>query len=192
MESLRSRSFASWEEAQEACDALARAQGFALVVATKKPSAAAPSYVYLRCSKGRKYVDRGGQQAADRRRRSSSQMTQCPFRLVVKLHELRRAWSVSFPAGHAHNHPFVEPMAHAKYKREAIAKYASEIVGLHKDGLRPGLITAQLRSRSLQEDPNVQAITPKQVRNMLAKHRQEELATPIRFLHDKPDESEGR
>ncbi|EQL03640.1 hypothetical protein OCS_00644 [Ophiocordyceps sinensis CO18] len=174
MESLLKRTFPTFQEAQAACNELARTDGYALAVASKKPNAASPSYIYLRCSKGRKYVDCGNEAIA-KRRKTSTQMTRCPFGLVLKLNRLRTAWSVSRASTNAHNHPFIEPMAHAKYKGEVIAKYSSEIIQLHNSGLRPVLITEQLRARS-HEDPDLAAITAKQVHNAIARHRQQELA----------------
>lgn len=193
MESLFNQTFPSFQEAQAACDTIARAQGFALAVAAKKPSAASPAYIYLRCSKGRKYINYSNEAIA-KRRKTSTQMTQCSYRLILKLDHLRGLWSVSTPLGAAiadHNHPFIEPMAHAKYKREVITKYSPEIIQLYNNGLRPVHIAAQLRSRS-GEDPELAGISVKQVHNALAQHRQEELAgrTPLQFLYDNLEKSD--
>ena len=120
-------------------------------------------------------------------------MTQCPFRLVLRLDRLQTTWSVSRPSAGAgtHNHPFIEPMAQVKYKGEVISRYLPEIVELYNNGLRPVFITAQLRARSL-EDPDLAGITTKQIHNALARHRRDELAgcTPLQFLYDELDKSD--
>ncbi|KAM4058813.1 hypothetical protein HRG_008297 [Hirsutella rhossiliensis] len=173
MESLLNRTFPSFQAAQAACDTVARTNGYALSVAAKKPNAAEPSYVYLRCSKGRKYVDRGNEAIANRRK-SSTQMTACPFRLILKLDRLQISWAVSCPRD-SHNHPFIEEMAHAKYKGEVISTHLHEIIQLYNNGLRPVSITAHLRARS-QEDPALAGVTAKQINNALARHRRDQLA----------------
>ena len=152
MESLLNRTFPTFQAAQTACDELARTDGYALVVAVKQPNAANPTSIYLRCSKGRKYVNCSNE-AIVKRRRTSTQMTQCPFRLVLRLDRLQTTWSVSRPSAGAgtHNHPFIEPMAQVKYKGEVISRYLPEIVELYNNGLRPVFITAQLRTRSLED-----------------------------------------
>ena len=129
-----------------------------------------------------------GNEAIAKRRKTSTQMTQCPFRFVLKLDS---TWSVTCPARDFHNHPFIEPMAHAKYKGEVISRYAPDIIRAYNNGLRPVLIAAQLRERS-HEDPDLVSVTPKQIYNILARHRQEELAgrTPLQFLYDKPQKSD--
>ncbi|KAM4062957.1 hypothetical protein HRG_010479 [Hirsutella rhossiliensis] len=173
MESLFGRNFPSLEAAREACDAIAREQGFALSVAAKKPNAASPTYVHLRCSKGRKYVDYGNEAIA-KRRKTSTQMTECPYRLALKLDQGRGSWLVSCPSGPAHNHPFIDAMAQAKYRAEVVSKYRCEIVEMNNNGMRPAVIAAQLRGRSHQ-DPGLAGITATQIHNALARHRRDEL-----------------
>ena len=129
MESLFSRTYPSLSAAQADCDAIAKAQGFALTVGKKKPNAANPTYVHLRCSKGRKYVDYGNEAIA-KRRKTSTQMTECPYRLILKLDQLEGVWLVSC-SSEGHNHPFIEVMAQAKYKAEVVSQYLPEIIRLY-------------------------------------------------------------
>ncbi|KAJ4307835.1 hypothetical protein N0V84_012465 [Fusarium piperis] len=53
---LFGRYFATFEEAKEAIDSVARDVGMALVIHQKKPNASNPTRITLRCSKGRAFV----------------------------------------------------------------------------------------------------------------------------------------
>ncbi|EQK98975.1 hypothetical protein G6O67_008730 [Ophiocordyceps sinensis] len=177
MESLYNTKFTSYQAAQAACDAIARTQGFALAIRTKKPNAADPSYIHFRCSKGGRFVGISDEVIANsnaKRRKTNTQMTECPYRLIMKLDRGIGTWSVSSaPAGSAHNHPFVAPMDHAKYRGEAISRYLDEIVQMYNSGTRPVHIAEQLRGRSHQ-DPDLEGITATQIHNALARHRRDE------------------
>lgn len=184
MESLLNLTFSSLVEAQAACDNAARSQGFALAIATKKPNATEPSYVCLRCSKGRKYTSRGNEAIA-KRRKTSTQMTECPFRLILKLNKIQQAWSITQSSTLSHNHLFTEPMAHTKYSRELLLRYQSQIISKYNSNIRPGVILTQLRGDK-DQDPNLQGVTAQQIYNIIAEHRRKELAgrTPLQFLYD--------
>ncbi|PHH91219.1 hypothetical protein CDD83_1269 [Cordyceps sp. RAO-2017] len=170
MESLLSCRFASFEAARDSCDAVARAQGFALAVRTKKPNAAEATWVLLRCSKGRVYHDQGDESAHEsRRRKTSTQMTGCGYRVIIKR-DPDGHWVVTV-SGTPHNHEFAAATAHNKYRAEVIDKYRDEIIQLYQEGVRPVLIASQLRRR-VKEDPDVVGITHQQIRNAIARHCQ--------------------
>ncbi|KAF4587740.1 Transcription factor, FAR1-related protein [Ophiocordyceps camponoti-floridani] len=180
MESIFTSKFPSYEAAIQACDDVARRQGFALAIHSKRPNARAPTSVYLRCSKGRKFVSHpDGSVDESKRRRTKTQMTQCPYRLSIKktFRGMGRNWVVS-GAAEAHNHDFFPANEHRKYRNEVLAKHLGDIIKAYEAGLRPVLIAAQLHSRA-EEDGEVElaSISIKDINNALARHRQQQLAS---------------
>ena len=191
MESLFKEKFTSLDAAHSACDQVARNAGFALAIRNKKPNAKDPRYVLLRCSQGRKPLtthddDEVRDEDRDKKRcRSTTQMKDCPFRVILKLDELSGCWVVSCtPESSSHNHKSAPPMAHRKYRGEVVAKYKNEIVERYNNGTRPLFIATQLREKA--NDPDLASITNVQVHNALCRHRRDELngRTPIQFLYD--------
>ncbi|XP_044718760.1 MULE transposase domain-containing protein [Hirsutella rhossiliensis] len=182
MEAVYALQFESHEDAIAACHAAARAEGFALAVRTKKPSAANPQWILLRCSKGRHWQDQGdeGAHESKRRRKTSTQKTNCEFRVIVRKAN-----------GEAHNHEFTPAITHSRYRAEVIQRHHEHITHLYNCGLRPFLIASHLRGLS-HEDPDLAGITGQHVRNAIASYRLQELTgrTPIQFLYDQLNTSD--
>ncbi|KAF4592394.1 Transcription factor, FAR1-related protein [Ophiocordyceps camponoti-floridani] len=182
MHTLSRRTFDSWEAAKIACDAIAKEAGYALAIHLKKPNKDKPTYVFLRCSKGRAYVANASvaDTPADKRRKTDTQMTRCPFRVALLFDKDRRLWTVR-PAGGDHNHTMTaSAMTHRKYRAETMRKHEEAIVRLYNDGVKPGNIVSRLRNDV--SDPDLAGIDAKIIHNTLARHRTKELAagrTPL-------------
>ncbi|KAM4061452.1 MULE transposase [Hirsutella rhossiliensis] len=201
MEAVYALQFESHEDAIAACHAAARAEGFALAVRTKKPSAANPQWILLRCSKGRHWQDQGdeGAHESKRRRKTSTQKTNCEFRVIVRKANGSASksthpggWVVAPSSlGEAHNHEFTPAITHSRYRAEVIQRHHEHITHLYNCGLRPFLIASHLRGLS-HEDPDLAGITGQHVRNAIASYRLQELTgrTPIQFLYDQLNTSD--
>ncbi|KJZ69803.1 hypothetical protein HIM_10802 [Hirsutella minnesotensis 3608] len=186
MEAVYALQFESHQDAIAACHAAARAEGFALAVRTKKPSAANPRWILLRCSKGRHWQDQGdeGAHESKRRRKTSTQKTNCEFRIIVRKATSSASksthpggWVVAPSSlGEAHNHEFTPAITHSRYRAEVIQRHHGHITHLYNCGLRPFLIASHLRGLS-HEDPDLAGITGQHVRNAIASYRLQELTT---------------
>ncbi|KAF4447838.1 hypothetical protein F53441_8676 [Fusarium austroafricanum] len=150
----------------------------------KKSNADDPRKVIYRCSKGRKFNSQARSSThASRRRKTSTQMTGCPFRLAA----VRRddgPWVVRPVEGvnrDQHNHESLDPAAYSKYRKYGIMKLRADIINAWNTGTRPHQILPQLRA-----DPNsdVNNITRHDLNNLLRQRRREELAdrTLIQWL----------
>ena len=148
--------------------------------------------MHLRCSLGKKaattHDDKGFYDASHdkKRRRTKTQMKDCPFRVALKLDEHSAYWTVSCtPESSSHNHEFAVPMAHQKYRAEMVAKHSSRIVQMYNNGTRPVFIATQLREMA-KDDRDLASISNVQVYNALSRHRRHELngRTPVQFLYD--------
>ncbi|KAM4063592.1 MULE transposase [Hirsutella rhossiliensis] len=163
MESVYYREFDTKEAAQAACHAVAKAQGFALVI---------------RSGEGQRLL----YDLLKGRRRSG-----CPFRLTVKKRRTSGAWTpVPSPSSRDHDHPFTPAVTHSGYRAELIAEHHGHIVGLYNTGLKPFQIATHLRGLALIKNPDLKFITGQHIRNAIAAYRVRELAgrTPLQFLYD--------
>ncbi|KAH7114835.1 hypothetical protein EDB81DRAFT_626985, partial [Dactylonectria macrodidyma] len=174
MESLCKTTYSSFREADEAVHAAARATGQSLAVDKKKPNAANPRKVIYRCSKGRKFNSQARSSThTSRRRKTSTQMTGCPFRLAAVRRD-DSPWVVRPVEGvntDQHNHESLDPATYPKYRKYGIMKRRAGIINAWNAGTRPHQILAQLRA---DPDSNVNIVTRHDLNNLLRQHRREE------------------
>lgn len=192
MKSLFGCKFPSLAAAEAEVHSAAKAAGYSLVVQTKKPNAAAPYRVVFRCCKGRKFASQSSPGThVTKKRKTSTQMTDCPFRLAIRLQRGGGttgggdSWVVECVNrfnGSAHNHPPAEAAAFSRYRKEAIMKLKDDIITRWNTGTPPIRILSELQTHP---NPDVQATTRHDLRNLLNRHREEQLAgrTPLRWLY---------
>ncbi|PHH80920.1 hypothetical protein CDD80_5840 [Ophiocordyceps camponoti-rufipedis] len=186
MEALEDQTFPSWTVAAEACHATAKAGGYALAVACKRPNAHNPSYVLFRCSKGRQYSSSANPNIPEcKRRQTMTKKTGCPFRVALKLKSATGLWSIRV-TDEEHNHTMtIYPITHAKYRAELLHRHLDYILGLTKDGVRPMQIAYKLWDR----DQELIGIDAKAVSYVLARYRRH--ALPPRRIDASPGEQEA-
>ncbi|KAM0262997.1 hypothetical protein ACHAQJ_001375 [Trichoderma viride] len=181
MESLFGRQFATADEARAVIDALAQQLGYSLVKQRVRPNS-----VELRCSKGRKFKSQQNQELpASRRRETSSQMTGCPYRLVIgrrlgpgSLWTIRRTRNDS---ANEHNHDMVASAAHSRYRRMAVEKRKDRIMDMYEAGVTPIQILARIRQ---EDDDEVKGLTRYDIYNTILKYRRKDEGTECKVLVD--------
>ncbi|KAM4058286.1 MULE transposase [Hirsutella rhossiliensis] len=163
MESVYYREFDTKEAAQAACHAVAKAQGFALVIRSGRASAC-----YMTCSKAGEYRD-NTDPGAHKTKSRPNQSTQSAVSLLTRPRP-----------------PFTPAVTHSGYRAELIAEHHGHIVGLYNTGLKPFQIATHLRGLALIKNPDLKFITGQHIRNAIAAYRVRELAgrTPLQFLYD--------
>ncbi|KAL6862238.1 hypothetical protein J3F83DRAFT_762571 [Trichoderma novae-zelandiae] len=166
MESLFGRSFDSPEEARAAIDAVAQSLGYSFTKHRSRPTS-----VEFRCSKGRSFKSQQNPDLPEsRRRQTSSQMTGCPYKLVVSRHNTGGPWVIRRTRNddsNQHNHPAFPSAAHARYRSMVIEKRKESIISLYGDGLKPVQILRQLQ---LETGADVEGITRYDIYNAIRKH----------------------
>ncbi|KAM4055596.1 MULE transposase [Hirsutella rhossiliensis] len=79
-------------------------------------------------------------------------------------------------------------ITHSKYRAQLIADNLDHIIHLYNGGLKPALITCQLRGlcQNPEHDPDLKFLLAQHIRNAIALYRTQELAgrTPLQFLYD--------
>lgn len=177
--------FPSFAAAEAELHSAAKAEGFSLAVMTKKPNAAAPRRAVFRCCKGRKYASQSAEGVhVTKKRKTSTQMTECPFKIALKLLRGsggREVWvveGVRNDNSFEYNHTFSPPEVFSRYHREALMKLTNTINTCWNTGTQPMRILSELQTNA---DPIVQATTRYDLRNLLNKYRAEQLAgcTPL-------------
>ncbi|EHK20668.1 uncharacterized protein TRIVIDRAFT_223638 [Trichoderma virens Gv29-8] len=170
MDELFGRQFQSVDEARAVIDALAQPLGYNFVKHRVRPNS-----IEFRCSKGRTYKSqRSDDIPAARRRETSSQMTGCPYRLVVGRQHALSPWVIRrsrSDSANEHNHPMFPSAAHSRYRGMAIEKRMENIMSLYNSGLKPIQILAQLQS---ENNPDLEGLTRHDIYNAIRKHRQQE------------------
>lgn len=179
--------FESLDELISACQTHALDNGYKLVVHSKKPSSQNPSRVVLRCARGRQYMQdkRAESTAPSKKRSGSSQMCRGPVLLAGRLQQDGK-WVTEYckdskDTNHQeHNHVRNTATAFASIRTESLKTRREEVITLWNAGIRPKDILTDLR-----KNHNLH-ITFKDVTNLLAKPRREELAgrTPIQWLYN--------
>lgn len=182
MEILYGREFDSVDEAKVVIDATAMALGFSLVKQRVRPNS-----IELCCSKGRKYSSEASSAIPDdERRASSSQKTDCPYRLVIGRKNALSCWIIRRTrndSANVHNHGFLPPGAHSVYRNKAILKRKDDIIRLYNAGIRPTQILTKIQ---LEDAEDVKGLTRYDVYNTIRRHRHEELAgrTEMEWLYN--------
>lgn len=148
MESLFGPLFESVEEAKAAIDAVAMPLGFSLVKQRVRPNS-----IEFRCSKGRKYSSKANLTIpAARRRTTSSQMTSCPYRVVITREMASSCWKIRRTrndSANEHNHEMLPPGAHSLYRNKAILMRKEAIISYYNAGARPTQILRQILEDNL-------------------------------------------
>ena len=177
------------EQLIESCKSHAVVNGYALVIEYKKPNATNPTRVVLRCSRGRSYRPNKRSEKTDesKKRQGSSQMCGCPVMLAGRKRQNDSKWVTEAYQGTAdtshetHNHAADLSSAFPAFRASQVQSKKAEILRLWNSGIRPSKILTSLR-----EQNDVKDIQLKDIQNLTAKHRREELAgrTPIQWLYD--------
>lgn len=175
MESLFDLSFKSVDEARTAIDAVTLPLGCSLVKNRTRPN-----LVELRCCKGRKFRSQHLEHLpASRRRETSSQMTACPYRLVISRHSAVSPWKIRRSrndTANEHNHELLAPGALSRFRNKIIEKRKWLIMSLYKSGIKPTQILAHLQD---EDDPDVKTLTRHDIYNTIRKEASSKPAQPV-------------
>ena len=184
-----SASHASFDEAEKALKAQAHALGFDLAVKERFPRGAkgeAVMRVNYRCSKGRTKdsMPRNAGTHDSKKRKTSTQMTDCPFRINLKREG--GSWRL-FPVltkdgtELTHNHDFVAATAFPAYRLQSLDAFKAQIIPDWRAGTRPAQILANLREKGAGVD-----FSYNDLMNLVKRCRREELQgrTPIQWLYE--------
>ena len=174
MEDLLDERYDTLEEAHRAALQAARAQGFAINLRKYHPSKESATKALYSCDKSRRFVSSADVDLhPSRRRNTSSQKTNCPFRFWIKLHPDKKMWAIQPPTNNTHNHPFIPAATFARYRGETLARFRSEIIRRGRDGLRPMAIAKWIATEVEGEDCPVP--THKDISNLLSTDRRRQL-----------------
>ena len=175
--------YTSWEDAQQALQAHARRNGYAVIRKDIKPSKAAAKRVVWQCEKSGKYKDRRDPDVHPRKQRKNTGTRKegCPFKVEARKDTDRQAtWSV-YMMEHRHSHDASESVAvHPSHRRAALtSEDVAHILNLASSLHSTTQILAVLR----KERPSI-ALVPKDISNVIQAKRKEELGclSPIEWL----------
>ncbi|KAG6023805.1 hypothetical protein E4U41_001931 [Claviceps citrina] len=169
MDALYNKPFPDLETLKSALRTTSHALGFALVTHKSYPNAAHPSRIVLRCCKGRRYTSQVKPDTPDSRRRknTSSQMTECPYRLTIKIDlgvcRLRRPGSA---VSARHNHS-LDGVPLAQVRNHKIKRLEGRILAQYYAGVPPLQI---LRSLQATRGKDVEGITRHDIYNAIRRH----------------------
>lgn len=162
------------EQVEKGFKAHALANGYSLVPKSYYPTKQTASRAIYRCAKGSKAPRKGNPDMhPSKKRRTSTQMTGCPFTVTVKRRRSDGVWAILPPLNAQvteHNHGWVEPEAFAAARASQLVPRRDDIVAWYKVGGRPREIVQRLASL----DPPITGVTDKDVTNLLAKWRRDE------------------
>ncbi|KAL7926270.1 hypothetical protein ACQKWADRAFT_178919 [Trichoderma austrokoningii] len=171
MESLYNVLFPTVEEARAAIDAVCLPLGCSLVKNRTRPN-----LLELRCCKGRKFrSQRNENLPPSKHRETTSQMTGCPYRLVIFRHSFLSSWRIRRSrneTANTHNHEVLPPTAISRLRNIVIENRKAQIMSLYKLGLKPIQILKHLQE--IDSDPGIQALTRNDIYNMIRKHNQQQ------------------
>ncbi|PFH62106.1 hypothetical protein XA68_15067 [Ophiocordyceps unilateralis] len=176
----------------EACDDVARQQGFALAIHSKRPCARSRSHFHLpplfRGAQVRQSPGRGRRRIQAPPYEDADDAVPLSSRHKV---DLPRAWVVigsSLARRRLIIMSFSPATEHREYRNEVLAKHLDDIIKAYEGGLRPVLSAAQLQSRA-EEDGEVElaAISIKDINNARARHRQQQLASQTSTTLSSPE-----
>ncbi|KAH8659389.1 hypothetical protein BGZ61DRAFT_171945 [Ilyonectria robusta] len=177
MQHIFKSEFPTFSAAETELHSAAKAAGFSLLVMTKKPNATAPRRAVFRCCKSRKYASQSAEGVhVTKKRKTRTQMTECPFKIALKLMRGSgggEVWVVEGVKGDncaQHNHIFSPPQTFSHYRRNTLLKLTDTIITRWNTGTRPMHILLELQS---DPDPVVRATTRHNLRNLLNKYRTE-------------------
>jgi hypothetical protein len=187
---LMSSIYNTFNEADSALQSHAFANGYSLRSQMHYPDTENPTRVTYQCSKGRRPGQRAsnhGDTHSSKKRQTSSQRTNCRYRVNLKLRG--SVWVCEAiasrglgPSRHSsHNHPWIQPAAFAPWRIALLSTRKDEAIAAWNSGSQPSQIAATLRATG---PPQMADIMPKDISNLLANYRREELGglTPIRWL----------
>jgi MULE transposase domain len=191
MEALVGTEFASIAAAEAAVHEAAKAQSVSLAIFSKKPSAANCRRIIWRCSKGKPYRASSVNEDThkDKKRKTSTKSTDCKFRIAAKLQidENTTNWVIEWvdvEGSQQHNHEIDLPLAaHSKYRHQALQAFEADIIEMIESGITPSNVLSKLRC---SDNPEAMNIARKDIVNLIAKHRQQQLAgrTPVEWLYN--------
>jgi len=182
--------FESYSEAHKALEAHAFSAGYSVVVAERWPRGGKEhTRVTFRCGKGRQWVEKQHLAHQTKRRKTSTQMTGCPFKVNIRQQK-EGGWIISpTTKPHPHNHDLAPAAAFYGYRNMKLYEYKEEVISWWNSGTRPQKILAKLRNPTSDEVAHGKEpleVTVVDIYNLLGKHRQLELAgrTPLQWLYD--------
>lgn len=172
----------SREELLRAAKDWAANNGYAITIAR---SNAKKGVVYLQCDRGGSYRNRHHLEENQRRRKTGSRLTGCPFSAVGT--SVQDVWFLRVREKDHNHDPSAAPTAHPSLRRFDEGQM-EEIRQLSRVGAQPRTIVAALRG----EGTNISSITARDVYNARVQIRAENLAgkTPIQTLIEELEEKE--
>ncbi|KAL6878940.1 hypothetical protein J3F83DRAFT_711706 [Trichoderma novae-zelandiae] len=188
MESLFGTEFNDVKAARAAIDAIGKKVGFSLVIQVTKPNC-----VKLRCSKGKRFKSQANAElATSRHRKTSSQMTGCPYKLLITQRP-DGVWQIrdsDNDSANKHNHEMLPQAAFSRYRTSTVEKLKGDIISMYNAGIRPRLVLNKIRSGGHLD---VQALTRHDIYNVIQKHREAELGgrSEMQWLFDKLQDDEN-
>ena len=179
------RTFASFSEADTTVKNHALNNGYTLVVRNRYPAGNNATRYNYKCGKGRAFASQSTLgNSNSKRRKTSSQMTNCPFSMNIKR-QPNGLW-VSSVQKQDHNHDAMAAESFGYIRSQVLSQRRADAVTMWNSGIRPRDIVTSLANPQLPHVTPIQNVTRKDIINLLAKHRQEELAgrTPLQWLYD--------
>jgi hypothetical protein len=139
---LIGQTFPTIEKAKEALDEVTFQGGYSLALEVRRKTRIA----YI-CGKGRKPRSQYRSGAVSKRRESSTQKTDCPFKIGISLGE--DGWKVYHiagnPASHTHNHGPVEGQSLPFFRRRVVESLKDDILKRWKEGQSQSHILRTIR-----------------------------------------------
>jgi hypothetical protein len=175
---LINKVFPDLKSADNALQAAARLDGFAVSISKYWPNQTDANRAVYRCVKGRKFkkADLVKQTPVEKRRNTTSIKTDCPWQISVKkelIDGFHTQWRIKAIVGTQnraeHNHAALDASAYARYRKKIIEPIQGDVIRMGKVGIRPAQIVAYLHLD--EKCPQYKEITQQDVRNLLAANR---------------------
>jgi hypothetical protein len=175
--------YTSWEDAQQALQAHARRNGYAIIRKDIKPSKATAKRLVWQCEKSGKYKDRRDPNVHSNKQRKNTgtHKESCPFKVEARKNPYQQTtWNV-FVMEHRHSHDTLESVTvHPSHRRAILtSEDVTHILNLASSLHSTTQILAVLR----KERPGI-ALIPKDISNVIQAKRKEELGylSPVEWL----------
>ncbi|KAL7919395.1 hypothetical protein ACQKWADRAFT_301625 [Trichoderma austrokoningii] len=184
MESLFELQFETFDEARAALDTASLPIGVSLVKRCRR----GPNKMEFRCSKGKRFKSQGNSELpASQRRETSSQMTGCPFKLVINRLDASSPWKIQCVRGdraNEDNHKLLPPAALSRFRNTIIETRKAQIISLYNSRIGPAQILTHLQSNG---DPDVNGLTLQDICNTIRRHHKEMLnrRTEMHWMYNK-------
>ena len=166
--------YTSWEDAQQALQAHARRNSYAIIRKDIKPSKAAAKRVVWQCEKSGKYKDRRDLDVHPKKQRKNTGTCKegCLFKVEARKDlDQQATWSV-YVIEHQHSHDALESVVvHPSYRQATLTlENVAHILNLASSLYSTTQILVVLQ----KEQPSI-ALVPKDISNVIQAKRKEEL-----------------